>query len=104
MELHTFSSLNSAFLDEYKGTMDCADIGVVYFNPQVIEHKKLEPITKDQVKDAFGDENLIVITDQKKLIQFIKDVDLSEKNLLLMSSGNFSGVDLKKFAEELLKV
>lgn len=104
MELHTFSSLNTRFLDEYKGSMDSADIGVVYFNPEVIEHKKLNPITKEQVKNAFGDENLIVFTNQNRLIQFIKDVDLSEKNLLLMSSGNFSGVDLKKFAEELLKI
>lgn len=102
MELHTFSSLNAHFLDEYNGSMDKADIGVVYFNPDVIKHKKLKPISKEKVKKAFNNEKLIVITNQNELIQFIQNVDLKEKNLLLMSSGNFSGINLKKFANSLL--
>ena len=102
MELHTFSSLNANFLDEYNSTMNKADLGVIYFNPEVIAHKKLKPITKDQVKKSFANENLIVITDKLELLNFIKNTKLTNKNLLLMSSGNFSGVDLKKFAEELI--
>jgi UDP-N-acetylmuramate: L-alanyl-gamma-D-glutamyl-meso-diaminopimelate ligase len=104
MELHTFSSLNKSFLKEYKGTLNNADIAVVYFNPQVIEHKKLEQISKEQVKEAFEKINLHVFTDQKKLIEFVREVNLHDMNILLMSSGSFSGIDLKKFAFELVNL
>ncbi len=103
MELHTFSSLSSDFLKEYETTMDDADIAIVYFNPEVIEHKKLVPITKEQVKKAFHNEHLIVFTDRDKLLDFIKDIDLKNKTLLFMSSGNFSGLDLIHLASELIK-
>ena len=104
MELHTFSSLNADFLNEYAGSMNKADISVVYFNPDVIKHKKLEPISIEQVKKSFNNDKLIVFTDQKELVNFIEQTKLSKKNLLLMSSGNFSGIDLKKFANSLLKI
>jgi len=104
MELHTFSSLNADFLNEYAGSLDKADVGVVYFNPEVIKHKKLKPITKEQVKKSFQNENLIVFTSQKDLVNYIMSSDLTDKNLLLMSSGNFSGIDLKDFANKLVKI
>ncbi len=103
MELHTFSSLNANFLDEYAGSLDKADVGVVYFNPEVIKHKRLKPITKEQVKESFQNENLIVFTSQKDLMNYIISSDLTNKDLLLMSSGNFSGTDLKDFANKLVK-
>lgn len=102
MELHTFSSLSSNFLNEYEGSMNAANIAVVYFNPEVIKHKRLEPITKQEVRNAFNNENLDVFTDQDSLISFIKGIHLSNKNLLLMSSGNFSGINFKNFAKELI--
>jgi len=104
MELHTFSSLNADFLNEYKGSMNMANIAIVYFNPEVIKHKKLKPITKEQVKKSFQNNNLLVFSNQQELLAYIKNIDLSNNNLLLMSSGNFSGVDLKKFANNLLKI
>src|ERR1035437_4321590 len=58
MELHTFSSLNENFLKEYGGSMALADEAIVYFNPHTIEHKKLKPITEEQVKQAFGGNNI----------------------------------------------
>lgn len=102
MELHTFSSLNKEFLHEYAGSMDKADIAVVYFNPEVIKHKKLNPITIEQVKESFQNKNLTVLTDQKELIDFISSINFKNKNLLLMSSGNFSGINLQNFALELI--
>ena len=104
MELHTFSSLNADFLNEYAGSMNKADISVVYFNPEVIKHKKLKPISIEQVKKSFNNNKLIIFTNQKELVGFIEQTNLSKKNLLLMSSGNFSGIDLKKFANSLLKI
>lgn len=102
MELHTFSSLNAKFLNEYNGTMDLADIPVVYYNPEVIEHKKLHPIHIDQVKKSFNNPKLNVYTNQKELISYIEQVQLKNKILLFMSSGNFSGIDLIEFSKKLI--
>ena len=102
MELHTFSSLNANFLKEYNGTMDLADIPVVYYNPEVIAHKKLAPISKKQVSESFGNSKLIVFTEQKDLIQFIESLNLKNKNILLMSSGSFSGINLIDFSKKLI--
>ncbi|HXP51333.1 MAG TPA: hypothetical protein VN922_15350 [Bacteroidia bacterium] len=102
MELHTFSSLTKEFLKEYIGTMDMADIRKVYFNPHVIEHKRLAPINPDEVKQAFGG-NIEVYTDSAKMIADLKAMQWKDTNLLMMSSGNFDGVNIKTFAEELVK-
>lgn len=102
MELHTFSSLNADFLKEYAGSMDKANIAIVYFNPEVIKHKKLTPITIEQVKASFQNKKLLVFTEQKDLVDFINESDLSEKNVLFMSSGNFSGIDLVEYSKSML--
>ena len=103
MELHTFSSLNKDFLKEYKDTMEKADVGVVYFNPQVIQHKKLKQLNKQEVLDAFNKQNLKIFTNQENLLKFIDECNLHSSILLLMSSGDFSGVDLKKNAKKWIK-
>jgi len=102
MELHTFSSLNKKFLSHYKGTMQAADRAFVFFNPEVLEHKKLPPISKKEVADSFDHSNLTVFTDSTKLIDELKKINWKNKNLLIMTSGNFSGVDIKKLAKELI--
>lgn len=102
MELHTFSSLNKDFLPQYKGTMDKADKAVVFYNPKVLEHKKLPPISKEDVYNAFGRENLIVITKSDELSDWLKQQSYKDKNLLIMTSGNFSGVDVKQLAQDLI--
>ncbi|MGZ3904898.1 MAG: glutamate ligase domain-containing protein, partial [Bacteroidia bacterium] len=101
MELHTFSSLNENFLKEYKGCMAHADDAIVYFNPHTIEHKKLKPITIPQVKEAFNDERLKVFTESKQVTDYLKAIKWKDKNLLMMTSGNFDGVDFVKLGEEL---
>lgn len=103
MELHTFSSLNSAFLKEYRGAMDKADVAIVYFNPHTIAHKRLEPISEEQVKQAFAREDLVVFTDSKKLLERLRSESWEKQNLLLMSSGNFDGVDYLELVGELLE-
>lgn len=102
MELHTYSSLNIQFLGEYEGTMSNANKAVVYFNPEVIKHKKLPPLNPQKVRHSFGNDKLFVFTDQTELIQFIENVDVNSHNILFMSSGNFSGINLKQLAEDLI--
>ena len=100
MELHTFSSLKKAFLPEYKNAMDAADKALVYFSPKVVEHKKLEPITKEDVKAAFGG-NVEVHTETEAVLDFIHKETTPESTLLMMSSGNFDGIDYDALADEL---
>ncbi|CAG5086183.1 UDP-N-acetylmuramate--L-alanine ligase [Parvicella tangerina] len=101
MELHTFSSLNKDFLDEYDGAMKDADEAFVYFNPHTIAHKKLTPISKEDVKKAFNSENVRVYTSSEELTNLLKEKDWNDTNLLMMTSGTFDGVDFKKLGEEL---
>jgi UDP-N-acetylmuramate: L-alanyl-gamma-D-glutamyl-meso-diaminopimelate ligase len=103
MELHTFSSLNEDFLKEYEGAMAGADEAFVYFNPHTIAHKKLKPITPEQVKAAFGGNNITVYTASEKLVSDLKAKKWDHTNLLMMSSGNFDGVDLKELGERLTR-
>ncbi len=102
MELHTFSSLQKEFLPQYKNCMKNADKAYIYFSPKVVEHKKLPPLTAELVKRAFASENVTIFTDSDKLISQLKQENLENSNLLLMSSGNFNGVDLNAFAQELI--
>lgn len=100
MELHTFSSLMADFLPQYKGCMQEADVAIVYFNPKVIEHKRLTPITADDVKHAFGTDNVEVYTDSEAMQSRLKELDYTNTALLLMTSGTFDGIDIPAFAKE----
>lgn len=103
MELHTFSSLTEDFLNEYNGSMLLADEAIVYFNPHTIEHKKLKAINVEQVKNAFGGSNIQVITNSKVLQATLLTMDFTDKNLLMMSSGNFDGMDFKDLADKIIR-
>jgi len=104
MELHTFSSLTEDFLPQYADSMAEADVAFVYYNPEVIHHKRLKEINPEQVKSAFGGTNLTVYTDSEALQTKLRELNYDNSALLLMTSGNFSGVNLIEFAQELLVV
>lgn len=99
LELHTFSSLNPNFLDEYKNTLCTADIPIVYYNPKTLEHKKLPPIAEATIREKFNCSNLTIFTNSQGLQKFLTEHFWDNTNLLLMSSGNFSGLDIKSIAE-----
>lgn len=101
MELHTFSSLNENFLAEYKDSMNDADEAIVYFNPHTIAHKKLKPITQEQVLQYFNRKDLQVFTESSELTSYLKKKSLKNHVLLMMSSGNFDGIDFNQLAGEL---
>jgi UDP-N-acetylmuramate: L-alanyl-gamma-D-glutamyl-meso-diaminopimelate ligase len=103
MELHTFSSLSKAFLHQYRNSMNKADIPVVFFDPHAIALKKLPPITIEDVKQGFDLPNLQVFINPIDLETFIRSNDFKNKNLLMMSSGNFGGINLKLLASELVR-
>ncbi|MDR1654336.1 MAG: peptidoglycan synthetase [Prevotellaceae bacterium] len=101
MELHTFSSLTSDFLPQYKHCMQDADIAMVYYNPQTVEFKRLPALSQERVQQAFGD-NVRVFTDAKIMQTELQKINCQNTALLLMSSGNFDGINLEEFAKNLI--
>ena len=102
MELHTFSSLSKNFLEQYKGCMNKADKALVYYNHHAIELKRLEELSIELVEKAFDKEGLKVSTDSSEFVQFVKQNAEDNTNILIMSSGNFGGVNIKQLAEEVI--
>ena len=93
LELHTYSSLNSEFLSEYDGALTAADIAVVFYSPDAVAIKRLEEISKEQIEKAFNREDLIVFTDPVAFKTFLSQTSFVDSVLLLMSSGNYGGLD-----------
>ena len=98
MELHTFSSLTEKFLEQYAGAMDNADVGIIFFNPETVAHKKLPPITSEMIFNAFQRSDLEVFHTAKPLEERIISMNFGNTVFAFMSSGNFGGVDLNSFS------
>ena len=101
IELHTFSSLNKAFLQQYENTMNEADLAIVYIDEKTFKHKKMEPLSANDVQTSFNDQNIVFFSDAGNLERYLRGLNFNNTNLLLMSSGNFGGMDLVKLASEL---
>jgi UDP-N-acetylmuramate: L-alanyl-gamma-D-glutamyl-meso-diaminopimelate ligase len=101
MELHTFSSLNADFLKEYNGCMDAAHEAIVFYDHHVLVHKKMPDLLPEQVKSAFGG-NVTILTDARDFRNYVENLSLHDTNLLLMSSGNFSGIQFRDLANQLI--
>ena len=96
LELHTYSSLNADFLKEYKGTLDAADVAAVFYSPHAVEIKKLNAVSKEQIANAFGRDDLIIYTNAEDFRVFLFSQDFENKALLLMSSGTYGGLDFEE--------
>lgn len=99
LELHTYSSLSAEFLKEYKDTLNAADVAVVFYSPRAVEIKKLEEVTHEQIANAFQRDDLIVYTNPEDFKDFLFSQDFDNKALLLMSSGNYGGLDFEAVKE-----
>jgi UDP-N-acetylmuramate: L-alanyl-gamma-D-glutamyl-meso-diaminopimelate ligase len=93
LELHTYSSLNAEFLKEYEGALDAADVAVVFYSPDAVKIKQLEEVTYDQIAQSFQREDLVIYTNPQEFKDFLFSYDLNNSALLLMSSGNYGGLN-----------
>ena len=100
LELHTYSSLNEQFLTEYHGAMDQADQAVVFYSRHALELKRLPELPKDKVVAGFGKPGLVVLTEKEELLAWLMKQSYKNVNLLLMSSGNYDGLDIVTFASQ----
>ena len=94
LELHTYSSLNEAFLSEYRGAMDQADEAVVFYSRHALELKRLPALPAEKVQKGFHKEGLAVFNEKEELRAWLMEQSYENANLLLMSSGNYEGLDM----------
>ena len=99
LELHTYSSLNAEFLNEYQGALDAADVAVVFYSPDAVKIKQLEEVTYEQIAQAFQREDLIIYTNPSDFKQFLFAQNFENSVLLLMSSGNYGGLNFDEVKE-----
>ncbi len=102
IELHTFSSLNEEFLNEYVNTMNGADFAIVFVDEKTFLQKKMKPFSEEKVIKAFSKENLKFFNHPEKIKSYLQTFNFSKTNLLMMSSGNFGGIDLNKLTKLLI--
>jgi UDP-N-acetylmuramate: L-alanyl-gamma-D-glutamyl-meso-diaminopimelate ligase len=102
LELHTYSSLNAGFLKEYAHVMDPADESVVFYSAHALSLKRLPPLDPDQVKSCFATKGLEVINSAQELSHWLLSKSYKNANLLLMSSGNYDGLDIATFVKEII--
>lgn len=93
LELHTYSSLNAEFLKEYEGALDSADEAVVFYSPHAVKIKQLEEVSADQIAEAFNRKDLMIYTNPEEFKNYLENKDFANSALLLMSSGNYGGLD-----------
>ena len=93
LELHTYSSLNAEFLKEYEGALEHADIAVVFYSPDAVKIKQLEEVTYNQIATAFCREDLVIFTNPAEFKAYLFSLNLDNSALLLMSSGNYGGLN-----------
>jgi UDP-N-acetylmuramate: L-alanyl-gamma-D-glutamyl-meso-diaminopimelate ligase len=103
LELHTFSSLNENFMNEYNGALDKSDVAVVFYSKHALELKRMPDLPKEKVIAGFNKSGLVVLNDKEDLWQFIQEQNYTNTNLVLMSSGNYDGLDMISFAESITK-
>ena len=100
-ELHTYSSLNEQFMNEYRGAMDKADFGIVFFSKHALELKRMPDLPVSKVMEGFGKQGLLVMNDKEALWQWLQLQDYRNSNVVLMSSGNYDGLDMLTFAKQI---
>lgn len=99
LELHTYSSLSKDFLNEYNNSLQYADVAVVFYSQHALELKRMPALPKELVYEGFNKEGLIVINSKEELNNWLHKQNYNNSNLLLMSSGNYDGVDMQNFAK-----
>ncbi|WP_299608446.1 Mur ligase family protein [uncultured Aquimarina sp.] len=99
LELHTYSSLNAEFLKEYEGALDAADQAIVFYSPHAVKIKQLEEVSEEQIATAFNRKDLLIYTNPEEFKEYLQQKDFANSALLLMSSGNYGGLDFDEVKE-----
>jgi UDP-N-acetylmuramate: L-alanyl-gamma-D-glutamyl-meso-diaminopimelate ligase len=101
LELHTFSSLNEAFMSEYNGALAKADTAIVFYSKHALELKRMPNLPADKVREGFNQPGLLVMNHKEDLQNWLENRSFDQANLVLMSSGNYDGLDMLTFAKRI---
>lgn len=93
LELHTYSSLNAEFLKEYQGSLDYADVAVVFYSPDAVKIKQLDEVSYAQIAQSFQRDDLVIYTNPQAFQDYLFGLEFANSALLLMSSGNYGGLN-----------
>ena len=72
--------------------------GIIAVSFKYSDDKKLPLLDKQEVAQYFSHPNLLVFTDNTELTAHLKGINYEKTNLLMMSSGNFGGMNLNNMA------
>ena len=97
LELHTYSSLSEQFMAEYRGALDLADRAAVFYSRHALELKRMPLLPREKVAAGFDKPGLAVLQEKQELGDWLMKQSYKNVNLLLMSSGNFDGLDIRDF-------
>ncbi|MGL4361562.1 MAG: UDP-N-acetylmuramate--L-alanine ligase [Sediminibacterium sp.] len=103
LELHTYSSLNAEFMEEYNGALALLDEAAVFYSKHALELKRMPDLPVYIVQRGFNKEGLVVFTDKEDLAAWLKTRDTKNANILFMSSGNYDGLDIFSYAVTITK-
>ena len=102
LELHTFSSLNKKYIKEYQGTFNLPETSIIYYNPEEAPAKQVDLLSDAEIKKAFNRQDLIIFKDKPSLVSYLTELDWAHKNLVMMSSGNFNGLNMKELSNAII--
>ena len=102
LELHTYSSLNVNFMNEYKGALDDLDASVVFYAKHALEIKKMPELPVQKVMEGFDKPGLIVMNDKYELEKWLLTIPNHDANILFMSSGNYDGLNINSLAKDII--
>jgi UDP-N-acetylmuramate-alanine ligase len=102
LELHTYSSLDPEFIKQYAHSLESADEAIIFYDPEALKIKNRVPIPPEVIMQSFAHKNLVVFTDANELNDMLLAKDYNETVLVMMSSGNFGGMDWSALQQQFL--
>lgn len=92
LELHTYSSLQKDFIEQYKNSLDLGDAACVYIDNEALKLKRREPIDSEWLKEQFNYPDLFIPKDASELEKWISPKIQENTVVLMMSSGHWGGL------------
>ncbi len=103
LKIQAQDSLDEGYLRQFHGSLEEADVPVVFINLEAFKQKNFIPVSESKMKEIFGNHRLIYITAVEGLQQFLKERDCRGSNLLFVGEGDWGGVNFSGLADFFLK-
>lgn len=94
LELHTYSSLQKDFIEQYKNSLNLGDAACVYIDNEALKLKRREPIDSEWLKVQFNHPDLYIPKDASGLEHWLLPKIQENTVVLMMSSGHWGGLVL----------